>query len=58
MRQHARLYFRLFPLFCALFFPFAFFLRYFNDLSCIWDAAPPCKSPVFFLQLVWTAPLR
>jgi hypothetical protein len=44
----ARLYFRLFPLFCALFFFIGLFLRYFNDLSCIWRAPTPCKSPVFF----------
>src|SRR4051794_24858757 len=24
------------------------FLRCFNDLSCIWRALTPCKSPVFF----------
>jgi hypothetical protein len=53
----ARPDFRLFPLFCALFSSIGLFLRYFNDLSCIWRAPTPCKSPVFFYNGLWTAPL-
>src|SRR5262249_23030620 len=30
------------------------FLRYFNDLSCIWRAPTPCKSPVFFFDVFFT----
>jgi hypothetical protein len=44
----ARLYFRLFPLVLRPVFFIGLFLRYFNDLSCIWRAPTPCKSPVFF----------
>jgi hypothetical protein len=39
--------FRLFPLFLRPVFSIGLFLRYFNDLSCIWRAPTPCKSPVF-----------
>src|SRR5262249_38663493 len=45
------LYFRRFPLFLRPVFSIGLFLRYFNDLSCIWPAPTFCKSPVFFLSV-------
>src|SRR5579871_5506998 len=31
------------------------FLRYVNDLSCIWPAPTTCKSPVFFFSRLFQA---
>src|SRR5438105_2074502 len=53
MRQHAPVFPPVSPVLRSV-FSVGLFLRYFNDLSCIWRAPTPCKSPVFFYSGLFT----
>src|ERR1051325_5604875 len=49
MRQRTPVFRPVSPVLRPVFF-IGLFLRYFNDLSCIWRTPAPCKSPVFFYR--------
>jgi hypothetical protein len=49
MRQHTPVFPPVSPVLRPVFF-IGLFLRYFNDLSCIWGARPPVNRLYFFAK--------